>query len=256
MRLRDEIAIVTGGASGIGLATVRLFLTEGASEIDNDLDSDALGYAMRDLPGERVLAWQEDASDPALGPLLVAAAVDRFGGLDVVVANAGMASFGDVESTSHDTFRRMLDVNVGGPFLLSKAAMPELRKTSGAIVMTASVAGLGGDWGLLACNTSKGAVANMVRAMAMDAGAHGVRVNVVAPSLTDTGLTKGLQSDPDFMALFLDRIPLGRMAKPEDIASAILFLASDDARFVTGVVLPVGGGVSASSGQPRMTGED
>ncbi len=144
-----------------------------------------------------------------------------------------------------------MDVNVGGYFRMAKAAMPELRKTRGCIVMTSSVSGLGGDWGMLAYDTSKGAVSNMVRAMAMDGGEDGVRVNAVNPSMTRTRMTEGFVNDA-VLARFKDRIPLGRVAEPEDIAAVIAFLASDDARFVTGVNLPVDGGLSASNGQPHL----
>ena len=117
--------------------------------------------------------------------------------------------------------------------------------------MTSSVSGIGGDWGMAAYNTSKGAVTNMVRAMALDHGADGVRVNAVCPTFTDTGMTKDMQ-DQETIDKFLERIPMKRIGQPEDIAAVMAFLASDDAGFVTGVNLPVDGGLSASNGQPAQ----
>lgn len=115
-----------------------------------------------------------------------------------------------------------------------------------------SVSGLGGDWGLSFYNASKGAVSNLTRAMAMELGAKGVRVNAVNPSLTLTDMTSGLSGNEQLMGKFADRIPLGRAARPEEVAAVIAFLASEDASFVNGVNLPVDGGVSASNGQPRL----
>lgn len=246
-----KTVIVTGAASGIGAATARRFADEGANVVLNDLRADALQASVADLNAERTLALPGDASEPAACAALVAAAVGRFGALDVLVNNAGMVLAGDVETTGDEDFRQLISVNVGGYFFMAKAAMPELKKTRGSVVMTASVSGLGGDWGLLAYNTSKGAVSNMVRAMALDSGQAGVRVNAVAPTLTNTRMGQSFIS-PEVLAKFADRIPLGRIAEPEDVAAVVAFLAGDDARFVTGVVLPVDGGLSASSGQPRL----
>jgi len=250
-RFSGKTVIVTGAATGIGAATVKRFSEAGANVVVNGRRADALEESITALPAERTLAHPGDASDAAVCAALVRAAVERFGGLHVLVNNAAVFAGGDVESTSEADFRQVMDVNVGGYFLMSKAAMPELKKTRGSIVMTSSVSGLGGDWGALAYDTSKGAVSNMVRAMAMDHGKDGVRVNAVNPSMTDTRMTESFQNDA-VLARFKDRIPLGRIAEPEDIAAVIAFLASDDARFVTGVNLPVDGGLSASNGQPHL----
>lgn len=250
-RFLGKTVIVTGAATGIGAATARRFSEEGANVVVNGRRAGALEESIAALPAGRTLAHPGDASDPAVCAALVKAAVERFGGLHVLVNNAAVVTMGDVETTTEEDFRQVINVNVGGYFLMAKAAMPELKKTRGSIVMTSSVSGLGGDWGMLAYNTSKGAVSNMVRAMAMDHGKDGVRVNAVNPSMTDTRMTKDMQSDA-VLARFKDRIPLGRIAEPEDIAAVIAFLASDDARFVTGVNLPVDGGLSASNGQPHL----
>ncbi len=249
-RFTGKTVLVTGAASGIGRAAARRFADEGANLVVVDLDPTELETASAELSRERLLIQPGDTSSRDTAAAAVRAAVDRFGGLDVLVNNAGIASQGDILQTSEEDFDRVLAVNVGGYFHMAKAAMPELVRTRGSIVMTSSVSGLGGDWGMFAYNTSKGAITNMVRAMALDAAKDGVRVNAVNPSFTDSGMTKDMQAEPELMAKFKERMPLGTPARPEDIAAVMAFLASDDARMVTGVNLPVDGGVTASNGQP------
>ena len=250
MRFSKRTVIVTGAASGIGRAAARRFADEGANVVAVDLDHAALEEASAELPRDRLLIQVGDTSNREAAEATIAAAVDRFGTVDVLINNAGIASQGDITQTSEEDFDRVLAVNVRGYFHMAKAAMPELVKARGSIVMTSSVSGLGGDWAMFAYNTSKGAVTNMVRAMALDAAKDGVRVNAVNPSFTDTGMTKSMQDKPDLVAKFKERMPLGPMAQPEDIAAVMAFLASDDARMVTGVNLPVDGGLMASNGQP------
>ena len=247
-RFIGKTVLVTGDASGIGRAAARRFADEGANVVVVDLDRAELDGASAELPAERLLIQPGDTSSKDAAAAAVKAAADRFGGLDVLVNNAGIASKGDITQTSEEDFDRVLTVNVGGYFHMAKAAMPELVKTRGSVVMTSSVSGLGGDWEMFAYNTSKGAVTNMVRAMALDAAKDGVRVNAVNPSFTDSGMTKAMQADPELMAKFKERMPLGTPAQPEDIAAVMAFLASDDARMVTGVNLPVDGGLMASNG--------
>ena len=249
-RFTGKTVLVTGAASGTGRATARRFADEGANVVVVDLDRAELQTASAELPDERLLIHAGDTAAKDTAAAAVGAAVDRFGRLDILVNNAGIASQGDILHTDEEDFARVLAVNVGGYFHMAKAAMPELVKTRGSVVMTSSVSGLGGDWEMFAYNTSKGAVTNMVRAMALDTAKDGVRVNAVNPSFTDSGMTKDMQADPDLMAKFRERMPLGTPARPEDIAAVIAFLASDDARMVTGVNLPVDGGVMASNGQP------
>ncbi|XYJ12229.1 SDR family NAD(P)-dependent oxidoreductase [Telluria sp. B2] len=249
-RFKDKTILVTGAASGIGLAAARRFLDEGARVVMLDIDEASLSEAAARLPQDRVLVQVGDTADKETAATAVKAAVERFGGLHVLVNNAGVATEGDIMQTSEEDFARVMAVNVAGYFHMAKAAMPELVKTRGAIVMTSSVSGLGGDWNLFAYNTSKGAVSNMVRAMAMDAGKDGVRVNAVNPSFTDTGMTQDMVSDPELVAKFRERMPLGAPEDAEGVAAAIAFLASEDARLITGVNLPVDAGLMASNGQP------
>jgi len=249
-RFKEKTVLVTGAASGIGLAAARRFLDEGARVVMLDIDGDKLKEAAAALPQDRVLVQVGDTADKATAATTVKAAVERFGGLHILINNAGVATEGDVTKTSEEDFDRVMAVNVHGYFHMAKAAMPELVKTKGAIVMTSSVSGLGGDWNMFAYNTSKGAVSNMVRAMAMDAAKHGVRVNAVNPSFTKTGLTEDMVNNKELVAKFNERMPLGAPEDPEGVAAAMAFLASEDARLITGVNLPVDAGLMASNGQP------
>jgi len=249
-RFNGKTVLVTGAASGIGLAAARRFLDEGASVVMLDIDDAKLKEAAAGLPQERVLVQVGDTADKGTATAAVKATLDRFGALHILVNNAGMATEGDIMQTSDQDFERVMAVNVAGYFHMAKAAMPELVKVRGSIVMTSSVSGLGGDWNMFAYNTSKGAVSNMVRAMAMDAAKDGVRVNAVNPSFTKTGMTEDMVNDPELVAKFKERMPLGAPEDPEGVAAAMAFLASDDARLITGVNLPVDAGLMASNGQP------
>jgi meso-butanediol dehydrogenase/(S,S)-butanediol dehydrogenase/diacetyl reductase len=251
-RFANKTVIVTGAASGTGAAAAKMFSDEGANIIALDLEQANIEHVTGDLPADRTIGrvcdttkWEDAAS-------AVQAAVDRFGGLDVLINNAGIGIRGDVTEITEADWERTMAVNVNGYFHMVKAAIPELKKTRGCIVQTSSASGLGGDWGTVAYDTSKGAVTNMTRALALDHGKDGIRVNAVNPTFTDTHMATGILHDPTILAKILERIPLKRVGQAEDIAKAMLFLASDDAAFVTGVNLPVDGGLTASNGQPSM----
>jgi meso-butanediol dehydrogenase/(S,S)-butanediol dehydrogenase/diacetyl reductase len=180
------------------------------------------------------------------------ASVRKFGRLDVMVNNAGVAPEGKVTEASLADWEEVMAVNAGGVFHGCRAAMPHLIASKGCIVNMASVSGLGGDWGLSFYNASKGAIINFTRALALDHGPDGVRVNSVAPSFTLTPMTEDMVADRALLARFKERMPLGRPATPAEIAAVVAFLASLDAAMVTGVCLPVDGGITASNGQPPM----
>ena len=251
-RFTDKTVLITGAASGMGLAATRRFLDEGARVVMLDIDESSLKDAAAKFPEDRILVQVGDTADKQTAAIAVKAAVERFGGLNILINNAGVASEGDITQTSEEDFDRVMAVNVAGYFHMAKAAMPELVKTRGAIVMTSSVSGLAGDWKMFAYNTSKGAVSNMVRAMALDAAKDGVRVNAVNPSFTKTGMTEEMLKDAELVAKFQERMPLGGPEDPDGIAAAMAFLASDDARLITGVNLPVDAGLRASNGQPQQ----
>ena len=183
---------------------------------------------------------------------LVEDTVNKFGKLDVLVNNAGIATFGPFAQTTTQDWRKVMGTDLDSVYFASREALPHLLTTKGSIVNLSSASGLGGDWGMSSYNAAKGAVTNFTRALALEYGSRGVRVNAVAPSLTSSEATADLEKIEAVMAAFVSRLPIGRAAKPDEIAGVIAFLASEDAIFVNGVVLPVDGGISASNGQPNF----
>ena len=252
-RFADKTVIVTGAGSGIGKATAIRFSEEGANVVLSGTTKEKLDKIAADLPADRTLVVETDVADFEQVQALVDATVKRFGALHVMVANAGVVVQGKASEGTLDDWNKVMTTNVGGVFHCAKAAMPELKKSRGCIVNTASVSGIGADWDMGFYNASKGAVVNLTRSLALDHGADGVRVNAVCPSFTRTGMTEDMEQKPELMAKFTDRIALGRPDEASEVASVIAFLASEDASFVTGVMLPVDGGVSASNGQPKMS---
>jgi len=252
VRFAGQTVLVTGAGSGIGAATARRFATEAASLVVVDQNGAKLRDTAQTLDRPDTLTIAADVSDPDAVQEFVRQAVDRFGRLNVLVNNAGVVVKGDVADTPLAEWRRIMATDLDGVFYCTRAAVPHLIATKGCIVNVSSVSGLGGDWGMSYYNAAKGAVTNFTRALALDLGEKGVCVNAVNPTFTRTGMTEDVQQDPELIAKFRERIPMGRPGEPEDIADAIAFLASYDARFITGVNLPVDGGLSASNGQPRQ----
>lgn len=249
-RFEGKVVIVTGAASGIGAATARRFAAEGANVVLVDRDEIRLGSVAKEMHVDRVLAHVADVSDSKAVDGMISTAVERFGRLDVLVNNAGVHEGGEPEDITNEQWRKVMATDLDGVFFGCRAALAHLDKTKGSIVNTASISGTGGDWAMSPYNAAKGGVVNLTRALAMDLGKRGVRVNAVCPSLTRTGMTEDMMGDKKLLAKFSERIPLGRVCEPEEIASVIAFLASDDASFMTGANVAVDGGVSASNGQP------
>jgi meso-butanediol dehydrogenase/(S,S)-butanediol dehydrogenase/diacetyl reductase len=247
-RFEGRSVIVTGAASGIGAATAARFAGEGAWVLLADRDEAGLAAVAARLPD--AIACRTDVSRAAEVEAMVRQAVDAFGGLDVLVNNAGIAAEGAPDTVTDETWRAVMATDLDGVFYGCRAAIPHLEKTQGAIVNTASVSGIGGDWASSPYNAAKGGVVNLTRALALDLGRRGIRVNAVCPSLTRTGMTEAMLQDEALVDAFRSRIPLGRVCEPEEVAAVIAFLASGDASFVTGTIMTVDGGVSASNGQP------
>jgi len=249
-RFREKVVIVTGAASGIGAATARRFMDEGAAVVFADRNIDGLREVTAAQPPDRCMQSRTDVSDRSAVEAMVAATIERFGRLDVLVNNAGIHAAGEPESFSDQQWHDVIKTDLDGVFYGCRCAIPYLITSRGCVVNTASVSGLGGDWGMSPYNAAKGGVVNLTRALALDLGRHSVRINAVCPSLTRTGIIAEMLKDEALVARFRERIPLGRVCEPEEVAAVIAFLASDDASFMTGANVTVDGGVSASNGQP------
>jgi meso-butanediol dehydrogenase/(S,S)-butanediol dehydrogenase/diacetyl reductase len=251
-RFKGKVVIVTGAGSGIGAGTARRFLKEGAFVALNGRREHKLQETIAGYDSAKSLIHAGDVSDEEYVKRLVGDTIATFGKLDVLVNNAGFAKFGPFEQTTTQDWRKVMATDLDGVYFGCREALPHLLKTRGSIINLSSASGLGGDWGMSAYNAAKGAVTNFTRALALEYGSRGVRINAVAPSLTSSEATVELENNEAVKAAFLDRLPIGRAATPADIAGVIAFLASQDAVFVNGVILPVDGGLHASNGQPNF----
>ena len=242
-----RVAVVTGAASGIGRAAAERIVAEGGSVVACDRDEAQLTWA---ADNDRIATVTGDVTDVATNERAVSVAIERFGRVDAIVLNAGIAMSGDLLTMPIEQFDRVIDVNVRAVVLGMRAAIPDMRRAGGgAIVVTASTSGIGGDPNMWPYNTSKGAVINLVRATAIDLAADNIRVNAVCPGPTETGMTIGIRHVPEIYDGLRRHIPMQRWGKPSELAAAISFLASPDASFITGVALPVDGGITANTGQ-------
>lgn len=243
MRFEGRGVIVTGGASGIGAEMVRLFLAEGAQVLAADLDTAGVP--------DGALARKVDVSDAGDVEAMVAAALEAFGRVDVLCNNAGLGSTTDVLGASLEEWERVFAVNVRGTFLGIKAVLPAMLEAgAGAIVNTASVAGMIGLRDRASYCASKGAVIALTRQVAVQYAGTGVRCNCVCPGTIDSpwvGRLMAQADDPDERrAQLIARQPVGRLGEPVEVAKAALYLASDDADFVTGSALVIDGGITAA----------
>ena len=244
--------VVSGAASGIGLATARRFAREGANLALCDIKGDELRELATglDVAPERLLCGAVDMRRKTEIEAFVARAVETFRSIDALVNNVGGGRRGRVQDLSDEDWRQVMDLSLDSVFHASRAAMPHLVAARGAVVNIASISGLAGDGGNLAYNAAKGAVVNMTRGMAVDAGPDGVRVNAVCPGLVATPMTERMRASQTVMDQYRDRIPLGRAGEAEEIANVVFFLASEQASYVNGACIPVDGGLSAWTGQP------
>jgi NAD(P)-dependent dehydrogenase (short-subunit alcohol dehydrogenase family) len=247
-RLQDRTAIVTGGASGIGLATVRRFADEGANVVVVDMDDEKGGAAAEEVRGSYVHC---DVTDAEQVDAMVAHAVDTFGGVDIAFNNAGISPPDDdsILDTGIDAWRRVQEVNLTSVYLCCKAVIPHMRERGrGSIINTASfVAVMGAATSQISYTASKGGVLAMSRELGVQFARDGIRVNALCPGPVDTPLLRELfASDPERAARRMVHIPMGRFADAVEIANAVLFLASDESSFVTASTFLVDGGISGA----------
>ncbi len=249
MRLANKVALISGGGSGIGAAAARLFAREGANVVVTGRRLGPIEAVAAEVEG---LAVAGDTSDPAHAAEAVAAAVDAFGGLDVVVANAGIGFGGSAGDVSDEHWQRTLDVNLTGPLVLTRAALPALlERGGGSIVMVSSVNGLVATTDSAAYGTSKAGLIGLARSIAVDYGPRGIRANALCPGWVVTPMAdeemdgladaEGLDRQGAYDLATKD-VPLRRPATAEEIAACCLFLASEESSIVTGAVLVADGG--------------
>ena len=239
-RFTDKVAVVTGGASGIGLATTRRLVAEGARVVVADLAAGALADVEAEL-GDAVATVEGDISDEAHVARLVATATERFGRLDIAFANAGIGSIARLADLSLEEWNRVLAINLTGPYLLIRHAGPVMG-AGGSIVVTASLNAVQPGVGMGAYCTSKAGAAMLVEVAAMELGPRGIRVNAVAPGLVMTPLTQGVTMLPAVLDDYVDNTLVGRYAAPEEIAGLVAFLCSDEAGYITGTLQLIDGG--------------
>lgn len=247
MRMRGKVALVTGAGSGIGQATAVRLAGEGAQVACVDANAEAAAETARTISthGGEAISFRVDVTSEAACTQMVADTLARFGRLTTLVNSAGVRPERPDPAPMPAEWQRVIDVNLTGSYFASRAAMPALTSSgAGSIVNLASIFGLVGGSTGPGYAASKGAIVNLTRQMAIDYAPR-VRVNCVCPGVIETPMTAGLRVDPAWSEKVLKRYPLARFGKPEEIASAILYLASDEAGFVTGVSLPVDGGYTA-----------
>ena len=249
MRLSEKVAAITGGARGFGAAAAELFAREGASVVIGDvLDEQGaeLATRIRDAGGQAEFVHTDVTSEPSVAAF-AARAKEAFGGLHVLVANAGILIPGAIEHVSEGDYGRMIDVNVKGTWLACKHALPLMRESGGgSIVITSSAGGLRGSRTSALYSASKGAVLMLGKALALQTAEEGIRCNVVAPGPVATDFYRlGGISPEQYTEMASGMVPMGHLGDPLDIANAMLFLASDESRYCTGSVLSADGGFTA-----------
>ncbi|MFW6691849.1 SDR family NAD(P)-dependent oxidoreductase [Streptomyces sp. MAR4 CNX-425] len=249
-----RVAVITGAGGGLGVPIAHRFAADGYTTVLVGRTESTLRRAVESGPdGGDMHPWVGDVSDLTAITALMDGVAERYGHLDVLVNNAGLALPGTVESTSEDDYRAMMSVNVDGVFFASRAALPHLRVVGGSIVNIGSVGGVRGDWRQAVYNTAKGAVVNLTNAMALDHGRE-IRVNAVHPGVTASTETirAALAEGTPLRERFDDRVPMGRPGAPTEVAAVVAFLAGFGASYVNGAHIPVDGGLTASNGQTDL----
>lgn len=253
----NKVAFITGAARGLGLAAATKFLDEGWRVVMLDILGDVLEEAARTLGNpERILTIRADVSDPGSVQDAVQKAKEKFGRIDALVNNAGIAIFKPILEVSLEDWQRVMAVNLTGPFLMTQATAPLMRdQGGGAIVNITSISGLRASTLRVAYGTSKAGLAHLTKQQAAELGEYGIRVNAVAPGPVNTAMAKAVHT-PEIRADYHDHMPLKRYGLESELANAIYFLCSDQASFVTGQVLCVDGGFDSTGiGLPTLRGQ-
>jgi NAD(P)-dependent dehydrogenase (short-subunit alcohol dehydrogenase family) len=251
-----KVALVTGAARGIGLAIAKRFLAEGWRVALLDIEGELLRKSVEALAASgETLALRCDVSDSRAVAAAFGEIERRFGRLDALVNNAGIAVFAPLLETSDNDWSRVLEVNLTGPFLCAKAAVPLMREHGGAIVNITSISAVRASTLRSAYGTSKAGLAHLTKQLAVELASLGIRVNGVAPGPVDTAMAKAVHT-PEIRADYHDAIPLNRYGLEEELAEAVFFLCSDRSSYITGQILAVDGGFDAAGiGLPTLRGE-
>lgn len=248
--MSDKVALVTGAARGIGLATTKLFLEQGWRVAMADRDGEELTRAAADMRNVGTFAF--DVSSAEHVEEMTRGVISRFGRIDALVNNAGVADFGPIEQTDFARWRRVMETNLDGVFLVSQAVLPALKLTKGAIVNIASISGLRASTLRVAYGTSKAAVIHLTKQQAAELGEYGIRANCVCPGPVRTRLAMAVHS-PEIIAAYHDAIPLNRYGTEQEIGEVITFLCSDKASYVTGQIIAADGGFESTGvGLPAL----
>ena len=253
MAFPTKVALITGAARGIGKATTRAFLDQGWAVALLDIDAETLDTTMEELGSqERTLRLHADISNPDQIKSAFAELEAKFGRLDALVNNAGIAIFKPILETTLEDWNRVLAVNLTGPVLMTQIAAPLLSKTRGAVVNIASISALRASTLRVAYGTSKAGIAHLTKQQAVELSELGIRVNAVAPGPVDTAMAKAVHT-PAIRADYNDTVPLGRYGLESELADAIFFLCSERATYITGQILAVDGGFEATGiGLPTL----
>lgn len=248
MRLNGKVALITGGGTGIGEATAKIFAAQGAQVVITGRRKDVLESVAKAIVanGGKVLAVAGSVTDEAHVQSAVDQAVRTFGKIDILINNAAIGVFGKpLHETTDREWQEILDTNLTGVFRITRAVIPHMLEGGGSIVNVSSVAGLVGIAGLAAYSGTKGALVALTRCLAIDYAKEKIRCNCVCPALVDTPMAADTIADPDMNAMMMAKHPIGRFGTPDDVARMLLYLASDDASWVTGSLFTIDGGWTA-----------
>ena len=245
MRLKDKVAIITGSARGIGQATALKFAAEGAKVVVCDIDRKAVDEVVAQITasGGQAVGFTLNVTDKASIAAMVKGVTDKYGRVDVLVNNAGIVDDAMLRKMTDDQFERVIDINLKGTYNCARAVVDiMIAQGAGVILNASSVVGLYGNFGQTNYAASKFGVIGMAKTWARELGRKGIRANAVCPGFVETTILKSIPQK--VMQAMIDRVPLGRLAKPEEIANTYAFLASDEASYINGAVIEVSGGAT------------